>query len=56
MAANDDPVRLAAEAVARDSYGKLIAFLVARTGDLAGAEDALSAWMASMLVRNDPAL
>jgi RNA polymerase sigma-70 factor (ECF subfamily) len=42
MAANDDPVRLAAEAVARDSYGKLIAFLVGRTGDLAGAEDALS--------------
>jgi RNA polymerase sigma-70 factor, ECF subfamily len=38
----DDPVRQAAEAAARDSYGKLIAFLVARTGDLAGAEDALS--------------
>ena len=38
----EDPVRQAAEAVARDSYGRLIAFLVARTGDLAGAEDALS--------------
>jgi RNA polymerase sigma-70 factor (ECF subfamily) len=31
-----------AEAVARASYGKLIAFLAARTGDVAAAEDALS--------------
>ena len=31
MAVNDDPVRLAAEAVARDSYGKLIAFLVGQS-------------------------
>jgi RNA polymerase sigma-70 factor (ECF subfamily) len=30
------------EAVARRSYGKLIAFLAARTRDIAGAEDALS--------------
>jgi RNA polymerase sigma-70 factor (ECF subfamily) len=29
-------------AAARDSYGKLIAFLSARSGDLAGAEDALA--------------
>lgn len=29
------------EAVARDSYGRLIAFLAARSGDVAGAEDAL---------------
>lgn len=28
--------------VARQSYGKLVAFLAARTGDVAGAEDALS--------------
>ena len=41
--------RLTAEAVARDSYGKLIAWLVARTGDLAGAEDALSDAFAAAL-------
>jgi RNA polymerase sigma-70 factor (ECF subfamily) len=35
-------VREAAEKVARRSYGKLVAFLAARTGDVAGAEDALS--------------
>lgn len=35
-------VAKAAEAAARDSYGKLIAFLSARSHDLAGAEDALS--------------
>jgi len=32
----------AIEAVARDSYGRLIAYLASRAGDLAGAEDALS--------------
>jgi RNA polymerase sigma-70 factor, ECF subfamily len=32
----------AAEAAARASYGKLVAFLAARTRDVAGAEDALS--------------
>ena len=31
-----------ADAVARRSYGKLVALLAARTGDLAAAEDALS--------------
>jgi RNA polymerase sigma-70 factor, ECF subfamily len=31
-----------AERVARESYGRLVAFLAARTRDLAGAEDALS--------------
>ncbi len=36
-----DP-RETAEAVARRSYGKLVAFLAARTRDLAAAEDALS--------------
>ena len=34
--------RAVAEAVARRSYGKLLAFLAARTRDVAGAEDALS--------------
>jgi len=35
-------VRDAAEAVARRSYGKLVALLAARTRDVAGAEDALA--------------
>jgi RNA polymerase sigma-70 factor, ECF subfamily len=34
--------RAAAEAAARRSYGKLVAYLAARTRDVAGAEDALS--------------
>ncbi len=44
-----DPVHQTAAAVARDSYGKLIAFLAARTGDIAGAEDALSDAFAAAL-------
>src|SRR5215475_7073844 len=32
----------AIEAVARDSYGRLIAYISARTGDIADAQDALS--------------
>ncbi len=42
-------VRASAEAVARASYGKLVAFLAARTRDLAGAEDALSEAFAAAL-------
>ena len=38
-----------AEAVARRSYGKLVAFLAARTHDVAAAEDALSEAFASAL-------
>jgi predicted RNA polymerase sigma factor len=38
-----------AEAVARRSYGKLVAFLAARTRDVASAEDALSEAFASAL-------
>src|SRR5258708_35655749 len=41
--------RETAEGVARRSYGKLIAFLSARTGDVAGAEDALSDAFAAAL-------
>ena len=41
--------RATAEAVARQSYGKLVAFLAARTGDVAGAEDALSEAFATAL-------
>src|SRR5712691_7160834 len=41
--------RATAEAVARRSYGKLVAFLAARTRDVAGAEDALSDAFAAAL-------
>jgi RNA polymerase sigma-70 factor (ECF subfamily) len=41
--------RAAAEAVARRSYGKLVAFLAARTRDVAGAEDALAEAFAAAL-------
>ena len=39
----------AAEAAARRSYGKLVAFLAARTRDVAGAEDALAEAFAAAL-------
>ena len=39
----------AAEAAARGGYGKLVAFLAARSGDLAGAEDALADAFAAAL-------
>jgi RNA polymerase sigma-70 factor, ECF subfamily len=38
---NQSATYAAIEAVARNSYGRLIAFLAARSGDVAGAEDAL---------------
>ena len=44
-----DDARATAEAVARGSYGKLVAFLAARTRDVAGAEDALSEAFAAAL-------
>ncbi|RJF87045.1 RNA polymerase subunit sigma-70 [Oleomonas cavernae] len=46
---DDGPARATAEAVARQSYGKLVAFLAARTRDVAGAEDALSEAFAAAL-------
>ena len=45
----DVQARSTADAVARRSYGKLVAFLSARTRDLAAAEDALSEAFASAL-------
>ena len=42
--------RAAAEEVARSSYGKLVAYLAARTRDVAAAEDALSDAFAAALV------
>jgi RNA polymerase sigma-70 factor (ECF subfamily) len=46
---DDAQARGTAEAVARRSYGKLVAFLAARTRDVAAAEDALSEAFASAL-------
>jgi predicted RNA polymerase sigma factor len=45
----DAQARSTAEAVARRSYGKLVAFLAARTKDVAAAEDALSEAFAAAL-------
>lgn len=45
----DGQARRLADAVARRSYGKLVAFLAARTGDVAAAEDALSEAFAAAL-------
>jgi RNA polymerase sigma-70 factor (ECF subfamily) len=46
---SNEDARAAAESVARRSYGKLVAFLAARTRDVAAAEDALSEAFASAL-------
>jgi RNA polymerase sigma-70 factor (ECF subfamily) len=61
--AADGAARAASEAVARQSYGRLVALLAARTRDVAGAEDALSDafaaaladWPASGVPRNPEA-
>jgi RNA polymerase sigma-70 factor, ECF subfamily len=47
---SDERAQATAAAVARRSYGKLVAFLAARTGDVAGAEDALADAFAAALV------
>jgi len=49
MGNRDNEARRAAEHVARESYGRLLAFLAARTRDVAGAEDALADAFASAL-------
>jgi RNA polymerase sigma-70 factor, ECF subfamily len=49
VAGGDEQARSTADAVARRSYGKLVAFLSARTRDVAAAEDALSEAFASAL-------
>jgi RNA polymerase sigma-70 factor (ECF subfamily) len=48
--AGNDRAKAAAERAARQSYGKLVAYLAARTRDLAGAEDALADAFAAALV------
>jgi len=47
----DDDAHSTADAVARRSYGKLVAFLAARTHDVAAAEDALSDAFAAALAK-----
>jgi predicted RNA polymerase sigma factor len=42
MSGSDDEVHRTVERVARESYGRLVAYLSVHTQDLAGAEDALS--------------
>jgi predicted RNA polymerase sigma factor len=49
MDEHDAQARSTAEAVARRSYGKLVAFLAVRTRDVAAAEDALSEAFAAAL-------
>jgi len=49
MLRSDEKARAVAEAVARASYGKLVAYLAARTRDVAGAEDALADAFAAAL-------
>lgn len=48
--AGNDRVKAAAEQAARQSYGKLVAYLAARTRDLVGAEDALGDAFAAALM------
>jgi RNA polymerase sigma-70 factor (ECF subfamily) len=50
-AAGGSDARVAAEAAARRSYGKLVAFLAARSRDVAGAEDALADAFAAALAQ-----
>ncbi|MDX8509532.1 RNA polymerase sigma factor [Mesorhizobium captivum] len=51
MNSRQETARAAAEAAARQSYGKLVAYLAARTRDVAGAEDALADAFAAALER-----
>ena len=48
-AESEDAARAAATRIARESYGKLVAFLAARDRDIAAAEDALSDALAAAL-------
>lgn len=48
---SESAAHAAIEAAVRTSYGRLVAYLAARSGDLAGAEDALSEAMGAALQR-----
>ncbi|WP_287369774.1 sigma factor, partial [Mesorhizobium sp.] len=51
MDSRPEIARAAADAAARQSYGKLVAYLAARIRDVAGAEDALADAFAAALER-----
>ena len=51
MNAGETQTQTAIEAIARNSYGQLIAYIAARSGDVSGAEDALSDAVLSALER-----
>src|SRR3954471_22304197 len=48
---SESAAHAAVEAIARHSYGRLIAYLSARSGEIAGAEDALSEAFGAALLR-----
>jgi predicted RNA polymerase sigma factor len=48
---NESATHAAIEAIARNSYGRLIAYIAARSGDVVGAEDALGDAIAVALER-----
>src|SRR3954462_6558963 len=48
---SESATHAAIEEVARNAYGRLVAYLAARSGDVAGAEDALSDAFAAALQR-----
>jgi RNA polymerase sigma-70 factor, ECF subfamily len=48
---SESATQAAIEAIARNSYGRLIAYIAARSGDVAGAEDALGDAIAAALQR-----
>ena len=48
---SESATHAAIESVARNSYGQLIAYIAARCGDVAGAEDALSEAIVAALER-----
>lgn len=50
MISPDDNARRVVDQVAHESYGRLVALLAARTGDVAGAEDALADALVAALV------
>ena len=49
---NESATHAAIEAIARNSYGRLIAYIAARSGDVVGAEDALGDAIAVALERS----
>ena len=48
---SESATHAAIEAIARNSYGRLVAYIAARSGDVAGAEDALEDAIAAALER-----